>query len=41
MLHTDALCGCGLQRVEYSHVTLTNLASGRVYQLDSLSQNYP
>jgi len=35
-------CGCGtLRRVEYSNVTLTNLATGHVYRLDPISREYP
>lgn len=34
-------CGCGLQRVEYTNVTLTNVTTGHVYRLASISQNYP
>jgi hypothetical protein len=38
---SDGTCGCGLQRVEYSDVTLTNVTTGHVYRLDSISQSYP
>ena len=38
---SDGICGCGLQRVEYSGVTLTNVTTGHVYRLASISQNYP
>lgn len=36
------VCTCGdLQRVEYTNVTLTNLATGRVYRLDPMSRDFP
>jgi hypothetical protein len=38
---SDGTCGCGLLRVEYSDVTLTNLTTGHVYHLDPISQSYP
>jgi len=38
---SGGICGCGLQRVVYTNVTLTNLTTGHVYRLDSISQTYP
>ena len=34
------ICGCTLH-VDYSNVTLTNLASGHVYRLDPISADSP
>jgi hypothetical protein len=34
-------CTCGPRHVEYSDMTLTNLTSGHVYRLDSISRDFP
>lgn len=35
------LCGCGLQRVEYTGVTLTNVTTGHLYRLEPVSRTFP
>jgi hypothetical protein len=38
---SPAPCGCsGTFHVEYTDVTLTNLTTGRVYRLDSISRDW-
>jgi hypothetical protein len=41
---TDTICACGCGpgtlTVDYTDMTLTNLASGHVYRLDPISQTY-
>ena len=34
-------CGCGQFLVEYTDVVLTNLSSGRTYELDDVSRSTP
>ena len=34
-------CTCGPRHVEYYDMTLTNLATGHVYNLDPISRDYP
>ena len=34
-------CTCGPRHVEYFDMTLTNLTTGHVYRLDSISRDYP
>ena len=38
---TDSVCTCGVTIREYLDLTLTNLATGKVYRLDPITRAFP